>query len=299
MRRTVVIGALALLAALGAASLEATEGVGLRPLPPVYLGSEDDPIRSPEGVGCGSTTLVVADSGNGRLLLYTFAADSLTPAGAVVSPQLPFPIHAEIASNGEIFALDGKLRKIARFDDSGRFRDYVAPGGETDSMVPRSFKLGPGDDLFVLDLLSRRVRVMSAEGEVRREIAFPAGSGFFSDLVVDRTGKLYAVDSVGKRLFTASPGDAALAPLTETLEAKADFHTGITTDGTGNLYVVDQNGGSILVLGPDGSFRARRSGLGWTVGMLRYPSKLCVDPYDHLFVADRANHRVQVFAIVR
>jgi hypothetical protein len=52
---------------------------------------------------------------------------------------------------------------------------------------------------------------------VRGTIAMPSEVGFASDLAVDGKSDVYVVDSVGRRLWVARKGDAALTPLTPPL----------------------------------------------------------------------------------
>jgi hypothetical protein len=68
-------------------------------------------------------------------------------------------------------------------------------------------------------------------------------------------------------------------------------------DDTGRIAIADLSDGGIVFLGPDGSFRGRQSAMGWKEGLLRYPSGLAAGPPGLLFVADRGNNRVAVFAV--
>jgi hypothetical protein len=77
-----------------------------------------------------------------------------------------------------------------------------------------------------------------------------------------------------------------------------EFPTAIAVDPDGRLFLVDEHGGGIVILGRDGSFRGRQLGTGWKEGFLRYPAGACVLAGTSLVVAERGNHRVQVFAIV-
>ena len=63
--------------------------------------------------------------------------------------------------------------------------------------------------------------------------------------------------------------------------------------------LVDQNGMGIASLGLDGSFQGRELGIGWNDGQLFYPGQLCLGSEGDLFVVDRQNNRVQVFAMKR
>jgi len=298
MDRRVLIGVL-LTGLIGVIGEPAVAQVKLRPLVAIYVDGKGTPILEPEGVGCGGNgEILVADTGGGRLVRFSLDDDAIRPAGEYTIAELARPSHAEIAASGKIYALDAKTQRILRIDPSKGFEGYVEPQGESEQFSPRSFTLDGDDNLWVLDVLSERVLVLDPTGRVRRRIAFPEEYGVLSDLTVDSRGTVFVIDTVDKQILSAAKGASALSPLAENLQGKASFPTSIAADSRGNLYVGDQNAGNILVLGLDGSFRARRSGKGWKKGQLRYPTKLCVDDKDLMFVADRANNRIQVFTIV-
>ena len=285
---------------LGSFAVARGEGaVVLKSGPPLYVDSKGGPLRQPEGVGCGAgPMLAVADTGNGRVLRFDVAQGKITPRDEIAVPQLPYPIRVRVDSRGEILALDGKLRRIARIDPSGRFGGYVEFPASAGAVVPRSIALGADDELYVLDILSARVVVVDRAGAVAREIAFPESHRSFSDLAVTPGGAVLLIDAVGRSVFAASPGDRAFSALTEGPVESTIFPTALAVDSTGRIYVADQSSGDIVILGRDGSFLGQQSSMGWKPGFLRYPSGICADDRGNLFVADRGNNRVQVFAIV-
>jgi hypothetical protein len=140
---------------------------------------------------------------------------------------------------------------------------------------------------------------MDPSGKVLREVPFPKESGFFSDLTVDSSGNLFMIDSIGKRVFTASKNSSEITPLGESLQEDLNFPTGIAADDQGNLFIVDQNGGGVVILGRDGTFRGRQLSMGWKEGLLRYPSQICINKKGNVFIAERGNNRFQIFSIVR
>lgn len=295
-----------ILAACVTASTLAADIVKLRPVAALYSDGKGSALRKPEGVACdGKGGLVVADTGNARLVRFTLAAETAASAGEIVTAgggeivlgQLPYPIRVQVSSGGEIFALDGKLRKIARLSPSGEFKGYVdlLAAGVQSTAIPRSFKLAPDGTLYVLDIYGARVLVLGTDGKLLRQIAFPEKRVFFSDLAVGADGTVFLLDSVGKRVYTAARDSAAATPLPDSLKEDLGFPTAMTADERGRLFVVDENGGGIVILGQDGSYRGRQSGLGWKEGFLRYPGQLCLDGKGTLFVADRENNRIQVF----
>ena len=276
----------------------AAEPVKFKQMPPIYVDGKGAGIRQPEGVACRGNALVVADTGNGRILRYTIAGDTWTPAGEITLPQLPSPIRVDMNSKGEIFALDGASRKIARISPSGDFLGYVVPSGEVQgAVVPRSLRLDGQDNPYLLDVFSARVLVLDPSGKIQREIPFPKGYGFLSDLAVDAGGNVYLLDSVLKRVYKAAKNSAEAVPLTGSLQEEAYFPTSIATDRQGTIFLVDQNGSGVVLLGPDGSLRGRRLSMGWKEGFLRYPAQMCITENGAAFIADRGNNRVDGFLI--
>jgi sugar lactone lactonase YvrE len=281
-----------------AAGSQAAEPLKFRQMAPIYVDGKGAGIRQPEGVACRGNALVVADTGNGRLLRYTLAGENWTPGGEIVLPQLPSPLRVDVNSKGEIFALDGQSRKIVRIAASGEFLGYVAPTGDVQgAIVPRSFRIDKDDNLYLLDVLSARVLVMDPSGKIQREIPFPKEYGFFSDLAVNPDGSILLLDSVRKKVFKVAKNSPGVAPLTESLKEEAYFPVAIATDKQGTIYLVDQNGSGVVILGQDGSFRGRRLSMGWKEGFLRYPAEMCVTENGAAFIADRGNNRVDGFLI--
>ncbi len=298
MRKTGLCAAfVAVAVAAGGAGLAA--GIlKLKPVASGYVDAHGGGLKQPEGVAYdGKSLVVVADTGNARIVEYTFTGDGFTPLADIAVPQLPYPIRVQVDPKGTIYALDGKSRRIVRLSPTGEFKGYVEPR-EADSavtMVPRSFRIDRDGAMYILDVLSARVLAVDPEGKVVRRIDFSKATGFISDLALDESGTLYLVDSVGRRVFSAPKDNDTVSPLSPPLGEDLDFPTAIAADARGNLLVVDQNGGGILVLGRDGTPRGRQLGMGWKEGLLRYPSQICAGADGTVFVADRGNNRVQAF----
>ncbi len=291
--------ALSLAAASAGAALGA-EALRLRPAGAVYADAKGAGLRAPEGVACGPDGLLaVADTGNGRLVVYEVRTDAVVPRADFALPELPHPIRVRADAAGDLLVLDGKLRKIGRVSARGEFRGYVDLAVAGGSVVPRSFRLDGEGRLAVLDVAGGRVLFFEADGKPGREIRFPEAHGFFSDLAIDGEGTVYLLDSVGRRVFAAAAGASAAAARTAGLEGDLDFATSLESDDSGRLLLVDRSGGGIVVLGADGALLGRRSASGWKEGLLRDPAAIALDGKGLAFVADRGNNRVQIFEIVR
>lgn len=268
----------------------------------MYADDKGIALKQPEGLACDDKShLIAADTANGRLVRYTFKEGALEAgAGEIKVDQLPYPTKMKINSKGEIYVLDRKQRRIARLAPSGEFLGYFNPSGlpSTASYVIRSFDTDINDNFFILDILSERVLVLDPQGKYEKQIDFPKQYGFFSDVAVDFKGTVLLIDSVNGVIFSAEKDSARFSPLTESLKEYVRFPASLTTDDRGRIYLVDRNGGSIIILGQNGAFLGRQSGMGWKEGRLRHPSQLCLNNKGEVFIADTSNNRIQIFVAV-
>ncbi|OGP64824.1 MAG: hypothetical protein A2169_05025 [Deltaproteobacteria bacterium RBG_13_47_9] len=278
------------------------ETVKFRHLQSIYFDEKGGGLKQPEAVACNEKSLlVVGDTGNDRLLRYNYQDRSLKAGTEIKVPQLSNPIRLQINSKEEIFALDGKKRRIIRLNPDGTFKGYVDAEGVSapSTFVPRGFKIDPNNNIYVLDIFSGRVLVLNPEGKYQKEVPFPKDYGFFSDLSVDLKGNLLLIDSVKAMVFSAPKDSNSFSPLTKSLREHLYFPTSITVDKRGTIYIVDENGGGVVILGGDGSFMGRQLTMGWNEGLLYYPSQMGINEKGEVFIADRGNSRIQIFTLVK
>lgn len=279
------------LSTFGAEAIRLKYGLSL------YADEKGVSLNQPDGVACGDDRLVVADTGSGRMVLYSLQGGEPAGGRGIKLAQVPYPQRVRISSKGDIFVLDGRLRKVARLSPEGVFKQYVDMSGlPGESMiVPVGIDLDGNDNLSVLDILSGRVLVFDADGKFQRQIGLPKSFGFVTDLAVDQKGTVFLVDAVDAVVYANAKDPAVFSPLTGTLKSDVKFAGAISLDSMGTLYITDQNSGGVVVIGRDGGVRARLLTLGWKEGAVRYPTQLCIDKAGNLFVADRANNRIQEF----
>jgi streptogramin lyase len=278
------------------------ETVKLRFITSVYFDSKEGSIKLPEGIACSEKSIfIVADTGNKRLLRYTFQEEIVKGGEEIKIPELPYPVRVQFNSAGEIFALDGKLRRIARLNPDGTFKSYIAPEGlpGASTVVPKSFRIDRKDNIYILDIFSDRILVLNPEGKYLKQIGLPQDSGFISDFAVGPAANILLLDSAKAMVYSASEESKDFSPLTGSMKEDMNFPASITVDKSGVIYIADQTGGAITILGQDGSFRGHQLGYGWKEGLVRYPSQLCINEKEEIFVADRENSRIQIFTLVR
>lgn len=288
------------LIALSILSTPGFAAVKLKHLVSVYWDMLQKGLRQPEGVACGKDSVfVVADTGNGRLVRYTFQNESLLAVSDIKIPQLVYPVRVQIDDGGDILALDEKQRRIVRLSPQGEFRSFLEPSGMPGaaSLVPRSFKIAGNGNLYILDVFSANVVVLDNAGKFLKKIPLPEHSGFISDLAVDFKETVLLIDSVESVIYAAPKDAAKFTPLTQSMKENVYFPVSITTDKKGMIYLVDQTGNDIIVIGQEGSFQGRLLAMGWKDGLLRYPSQVCINNENEFLIADRANNRIQIFKI--
>jgi DNA-binding beta-propeller fold protein YncE len=295
LARTLAVAAL--LAPLAGPARAASPARGLTHERSIYSDSAEVTLKGPEGVACDDRgTIVVADTGNGRLLLYSWKDGNLDGGTQLRIVQASYPVRVQIDSKGFVLVLDRRTRRIVKLDTKGAFAAYVDAQGASSPVTPASIKLDPSDNLYILDVVAGRVVVLSPDGKVTRELPLPQGAKGVTDVAAESSGKIYVVDAPSATVFVAEAADQAFKPLSASLKESISFPGYLAADNHGKLLVVDQSGGAVVRLGNDGSFQGRDLALGWMDGTLQYPAQLCLTGPD-IVVADRGNNRVQIFAM--
>jgi hypothetical protein len=293
---------LLLAAALALAPAAApAEGIAFVHEATIYIDAKEQPLLAPEGVACADNgAVVVADTGNHRLLFYTYKDGRLDGGSEVKLVQLTSPVRLQITSKGELLALDGKTRKIVKVGADGVFAGLLEPKGLEGPGEPviGAFKVDASDSVWVLDIAGRRVLALDGAGKVTRQVKLPPAAGTVTDIALDVGGTLYALDGVGAAVWVAEKGATEVKLLAKDLKDKMSFPIYLTA-AKGRLFLVDQYGSGIALLGVDGSYQGRQLSIGWSEGLVNYPSQLCLTEAGAAFVADRFNNRVQVFATSR
>jgi DNA-binding beta-propeller fold protein YncE len=263
----------------------------------IYVDGAGKKLRAPEGVACdGAGNAIVADTGNGRLLQYTWREGRLGIGNEVKIAEITTPSRVQIDAKGNVLVLDRRSHRVVRVDVQGKFGGFVSPKGPgADGVVITSFR-AEGDALYLLDATNGRVLALDEHDGVTRSVGLPAG-GAFTDLAVEG-GQVFAIDAIAATVWTLEKGATAFRALTGPMKDRMSFPGYVTAD-RGKLYVVDTNGHGLAVLGLDGTFVGRDLGIGWSDGALYYPGQLCITPSGAVFVADRNNNRVQVFSMAR
>jgi DNA-binding beta-propeller fold protein YncE len=288
--------------AAGPPRLAEAQAARFRYIASVYADSQGTGLNLPEGIACGADgQIVIGDTGNDRLLRFTYRDKTFSGGAEIKSPQLSAPSRVRINSKGEIYALDSKQRRLVHLAADGEVKEVIGFNAvePSSTVVPKAFAIDQADNIYVLDVFSARVLVLNPQGQFQKSLPFPDDSGFISDVAVDSVGNIFLVDSVKRRLFSAGKDAAAFTPVGGDLTQYIGTMPSYLTTSKGTILVVEGSGSRIIGFGRDGSFLTRQLTLGWNEGALNHPEQICVSDKDEAFIADRDNSRVQVFQLMR
>jgi sugar lactone lactonase YvrE len=264
----------------------------------IYADGDGVGLKHPEGAVCGEDFVVVADTGNSRLVRYGYEGSAVT-AEAEIPLGKSKPILVQLSSRGDLYFLDGRERRVVALNAKGDRIGFLNPKGmrSPKEIVAKSFRIDRDDNIYILDIFSGHVIVLDPDWQFSRRIPLPEDRGSFSDLPGDRHGKIYVLDSVKGLVHSAADGAETFTQLTESMKEFVNFPVRLSVDDDGVLYLVDQNGSGLGLVAQDGSFLGRRLGLGWNKSGLYYPSQMCISESGNVFIADRNNNRVQMFRV--
>ena len=288
--------------AVGGMELSGAGGGRLKFLAAIYFDDKGAGLSLPEGVACdASGQLVIGDTGNDRLLRFTYRDGTVGGGSVVKIPQLTAPVRVQLTSKGEIYALDGRQRRIVHLGPEGEFKAVLALNGVPPpaTIVPKSLAIDGADNLHVLDVFSARVLILNAQGRFLKALPLPGDVGFGSELAVDPAGTVFLIDSIKRRMFSAAKGAAAFAQLGGDLTQSVATLPSYLAASKGLIFVVEGSGSTIVAFGRDGAFLSRQLTAGWEEGTLNHPSQMCINDKDEVFIADRDNSRIQVFQLTR
>jgi streptogramin lyase len=267
----------------------------------IYRDEKEGALKSPEGVACNDIgDLVVADSGNGRLVRYRYVGGTVSGGTELKPAGVAYPRRVQFDSKGNLYVLDSKARKVFKIDPKGAVVGTleVKAGASALSTLPVAFKVDGADNVYVVDAVGARVVVFDPGGSITRQLELPKGVASIGDVHVDVAGTVFIVDGSQAAIWAAEKGATAFKPFAQGMKDKMNFPVYLT-GSKGKLYVVDQNGHGIVVLGADGTYQGRQLSIGWSDGFIYYPSQLCMTTNGDAFLADRGNDRVQIFTTAR
>jgi tripartite motif-containing protein 71 len=231
-----------------------------------------------------------------------------------------------VDANGNIYAADSANSRVQKLTSSGsvdmvwgsQFKCRDLPGTKC-QVVPDDAgfhgNLSVGVDgtgkLFVVDG-SYGMRVFNSAGPLSSKwgkalSSEPGGFRAADGVAFDNAGNIYVADALNYRIQKFAPDGSTIAQW-GSKDGKLAFNqpAGVAVDLEGNVYVADTDNQRLVMLSPsgeyvtewgrcfDGGTPCQRPGIGDAAGEFAQPHHVQVNARGELFVADRANNRIQV-----
>ena len=245
-------------------------------------------LSEPRGLALTDSALLVADSGNGRLVEFTLDGTFVRAFGEA---ELDTPKHLSLDEQGGLWVADTVTNRVHRFDDG------VSTLTLGQDLSGPYAALRIGDEVFVTDYEHHRVAVFAAqdEGALLRT--------FGDEVELDKpSGLLRAGDDA---LLVASTlddvlcvyeGEHRVGTLGDVGPARLNDPHQMARDPDGGLWVADQFNYRVVKLTPDGELRLALGDRGGGDGQLDWPFGVGVSADGRVYVADMKNDRVAVWA---
>ncbi len=277
--------------------------------PPRYLysitGEGANELQIPLGVGVGPDDRVyVVDFGRRRISIFTNGGRFLKAFNELSDGEkLGNPVQITVHGQ-EVWVTDRRRRSIEIFDLEGKHKRTFEPKGEKLNWSPLSVGFAPDGGFVVTDVGEtklHRVVYFSAEGS--RTVTFgrthqansleeEPGSFFFpSGVAVAKDGRVFIADGNNRRVQVFDKA-GSFVKFVDT----SGVPRGMVIDEQGRLYVVDAIAHAVDVYGLDGARITQFGTRGVGPGQFNYPNYVALDSRGRIFVSDRENNQVQVWA---
>jgi len=162
--------------------------------------------------------------------------------------------------------------------------------GKAEVKQPRSLRVDPSGNLYLIDYVGRQIVVLNATGTVKNRWSFGAADILGIDVGPD--GLLYALDTATMRVTVYNPDGKPSRTIDLSARNGAYNPRGFAVAPDGSFYVVDTGGSRLLHISADGNPIKIIGGL----EPLKFsePSDVAVAPSGVVALADGSNKRIVI-----
>lgn len=302
---------------------------------PWESGNDNTHFNMPSGVAFDAVgRLFVSDRGNHRIQVYDVSGAApayVLTIGATGKPRsdnvgFNEPTRIAFDNSGRLYVMDTGNHRIQRcIRNAGPPESWTCatflgvtgePGNDLSHLEHARGIAIRGNDLYVADGANNRVLKcnLSAACTLFAGVTDQPGTDnahflWPEDVAVDSSGHVYVSDPVCHRVQKFNSSGAYLGAIGVTLTPYTpdDLHLnapwGIAIGADGSMYVTENRGFRLVKLNADGAqqWTVGQAGVyggdnahfgDWWAGMEGSPA---VDAAGRIYVADTANHRIQIF----
>jgi DNA-binding beta-propeller fold protein YncE len=212
-----------------------------------------------------------------------------------------YPTDLVVGSERDIYTLnrtDGEGGQIRRTNWDDEDLGDIGSG----FIWPVQMIAGPEDSLVVSDEGNHTISFWSKEGEKLNSWGvFGSAEGKLnrpSGIVFDSSGNLVVVDTMNHRVQKFTADGEFISSFGEPGDGDGQFNMpwGIAIDPNDEAIVVgDWRNDRVQKFSADGEYLLQFGSSGSERGFLNRPAGVAVDEQSDIYVADRGNHRIQLF----
>ncbi|MBX9634299.1 MAG: hypothetical protein K2X44_04890 [Magnetospirillum sp.] len=278
-------------------------------------GAEDNRKAGPAGEELYYSVGEVGGAGR-RLIPYTTLTGYLAAAGSGTSASLRFisgvaermptsrhPV-AIAAGDGGVYVLDDTTHSLYRFRwqadgntnaNGGLSKpEYVRLRMLSELEEPNDVFVGPDGDVFIADGKGHKVVRYDPDGRIKTEFTDRENLNHPVSVAVDSRGlRIFVADGLYDRVVVFNPQAMSLYGIGFRGDGPGGFKNirGMVQGRNGLLYVVNGVRQQVQAYGLDGTYMGA-----FGQGTFSEPDGIAVDDDNRIFLSDRFNHRILVFA---
>lgn len=249
--------------------------------------------------------IVVADSGNNRIQVFSAEGDYLDEWGSKGSElgQFDQPNDLAIDSHGYIYVTDIGNNRVQKFTGAGEFVFQLSSGGANPGQLsqPVGVVVDSSDNLYIADSGNYRIQKFSPDGRLLTGWGgYGNAQGQFlqpSGLAVADDGDVIVTDFEGQRVQVFSSDGNFEEEWGEAGSGPGQFANpgAAATDRLGRIFITDWDNDRVQVFDEHGRYLTEWGSRGVAVGQFEQPSSIALTADLRAYVADFANHRIQEF----
>lgn len=277
--------------------------IELNERPQLLFGIYSNGLDSPMGVAVNSRgNLYITDPGTHRIKMFKGSGKTIKSYGVPGTGigQLNYPNGITINALGKLLIADPANRRVVMFSTSGKFIKDLVPANNRLGLVRPGAVAVDGKQIYISDLWGHQVVVVDSEGKLVRKIG-SQGSGegqlkYPQSLVIDAQHRLWVADTGNNRIQVFDrQGKYIFSINGKEKQLNLSLLRGMAADNLQRVLVADAITSKILVFDNKGKLLFSFGGPGKKDDQLKYPMGLCIDKEGRIYIADRGNHRVQVW----
>lgn len=259
-------------------------------------------LDSPQGVALDAAgQAYVADTLNNRVQVFDSAGAFVRSFGSAGSAagQFNAPTDVAIAPGGNVLVVDKGNNRVQTFDATGTYVSSFgsAGSGNTQFSAPEGIGVDASGNVFVADTGNARIQKFSSAWVYALSMGTGGVLAAPTDVAVDAADNVYAVDRTAARVRVFTSAGVLLRTIGASGINDGQFFqpTGVAVSGS-SIFVTDSGNSRIQRLTTTGTFETKFGTFGGGAGELSWPSRAAVDSLGRVLVAERDNHRLQMFA---